>query len=135
MGSAAEDEKKPEQHLRQNDQKELLLSFSWSRADFFRYFVFVLFLKWSTDEQYGRSQNVGRQSHESGKKRDAEGCFFSFRIFFRALEVRFMYSRGGGEENSGLDAKKSKRVEEKVSAASDGEIAPEESDSWIGAKR
>lgn len=46
-----------------------------------------------------------------------------------------MYSREGGEENSGLDAKKSKSVEEKVSAASDGVIAPEESDSWIGAKR
>ena len=47
-----------------------------------------------------------------------------------------MYSREGGEESSGLDAKKSKSVEEKVSAASDGVIAPEESDSWrIGAKR
>ena len=46
-----------------------------------------------------------------------------------------MYSRERGEENSGLNAKKSKSVEEKVSAASDGVIAPEESDSWIGAKR
>ena len=46
-----------------------------------------------------------------------------------------MYLREGGEENSGLDANKSKSVEEKVFAASDGVIAPEESDSWIGAKR
>ena len=29
LGSAAEDEKKPEQHLRRNDQKEVLQSFSW----------------------------------------------------------------------------------------------------------
>ena len=36
-----------------------------------------------------------------------------------------MYSREGGEENSGLDEEKSKSVEEKVSAASDGVIAPE----------
>ena len=49
--------------------------------------------------------------------------------------MRFTYSQEGGEENSGLEEKKAKSVEEKVSAASDGVIAPEESDSWIGAKR
>ena len=65
----------------------VITKFLLVKSGFFRYFVFVLFLKWSTDEQYGRSQNVGRQSHESGKKRDAEGCFSNF---FKALEVRFM---------------------------------------------
>ena len=64
----------------------------------------------------------------AGKSETPKGVFFSFRIFFRALEVRFIYSREGGEENSGLDAEKSKSVEEKVSAASDGVIVPEESD-------
>ena len=69
----------------------------------------------------------------TGKSEMPKGVFF-FSNFFRALEVRFMYSREGREENLGLDAKKS-NVEEMVSAASDGVIAPEENDSWIGAKR
>ena len=72
----------------------------------------------------------GGRAMRAGKSETPKGLFF-FSNFFRALEVRFMYSWEGGEVNSGLDEKKSKSVEEKVSAASDGVIAPEENDSWI----
>ena len=66
----------------------------------------------------------------TGKSETRKGIFL-FSNFFKALKVRFMSSWEGGKENSGLDAKKSESVEEKVSAASDGVIAPEESDSII----
>ena len=97
--------------------------------------IFFCFRKWGIDEKYGRSLSVGgsAKNKKTGKSKTPQGIF----IFSNCLQSLrdAMFVIVGRTRELGfrrMRKKSSNSIEEKVSAASDGVMSPEDSDSWIG---